>query len=71
MSTAAATDTPILVPAADMPPPRAGLLRRLFTEPGAAIAAVMAIAFVLAASICSARMCRAATWWCAASTASG
>lgn len=49
MSTAATTDTPILAPAADTPPPRAGLLRRLFTEPGAAIAAVMAIAFVLAA----------------------
>ncbi len=49
MSTAASTDTPILAPAADTPPPRAGLLRRLFTEPGAAIAAVMAIAFVLAA----------------------
>jgi peptide/nickel transport system permease protein len=49
MSTAAATDTPILAPASDTPPPRAGLLRRLFTEPGAAIAAVMAIAFVLAA----------------------
>ncbi len=49
MSTAAATETPILAPASDTPPPRAGLLRRLFTEPGAAIAAVMAIAFVLAA----------------------
>lgn len=49
MSTAAATDTPILAPDSDTPPPRAGLLRRLFTEPGAAIAAVMAIAFVLAA----------------------
>ncbi|TQF80248.1 ABC transporter permease [Elioraea sp. Yellowstone] len=49
MSTATATDTPILVPASDTPPPRAGLLRRLFTEPGAAIAAVMATAFVLAA----------------------
>ncbi|WP_019013767.1 ABC transporter permease [Elioraea tepidiphila] len=49
MSAATATDTPILVPASDTPPPRAGLLRRLFTEPGAAIAAVMAIAFVLAA----------------------
>lgn len=50
MSTAAVTDTPILAPAADTPPPRAGLLRRLFTEPGAAIAAVMAITFVLAAA---------------------
>jgi peptide/nickel transport system permease protein len=49
MSTAAATDTRILAPASDTPPPRTGLLRRLFTEPGAAIAAVMAIAFVLAA----------------------
>lgn len=49
MSTAAATDTPILAPASDTPPPRAGLLRRLMTEPGAAIAAVMAAGFVLAA----------------------
>ncbi|GIX10086.1 ABC transporter permease [Elioraea sp.] len=49
MSTAAATGTPILVPASDTPPPRAGLLRRLFTDPGAAIAAAMATAFVLAA----------------------
>jgi peptide/nickel transport system permease protein len=49
MSTAAATDTPILAPASDTPPPRAGLLRRLLTEPGAAIAALMAAGFVLAA----------------------
>jgi peptide/nickel transport system permease protein len=49
MSTAATTDTPILAPASDTPPPRAGLLRRLMTEPGAAIAALMALGFVLAA----------------------
>lgn len=36
-------------PASDTPPPRAGLLRRLITEPGAAIAAAMALACVLAA----------------------
>lgn len=49
MNTTAATDTPILAPASDTPPPRAGLLRRLLTEPGAAIAAAMAAGFVLAA----------------------
>lgn len=46
MSTLAADAPPLAV---DLPPPRASLLRRLFADPGAAIAAAMAAGFVLAA----------------------